>query len=55
MIYQKVVGNLELGTNLEVDNPKARTKCGVDLGVCTESRISLGVCVGGLTLGYVLS
>ena len=57
MIDQKVVGNLELGTNLEVDNPKARTesrvdkdleehtKFGVDLGVCTVLKVdNLEVC-----------
>ena len=35
----KVVGNLGLGTNLEVDNLEARTDIGVDLEVCTESGV----------------
>jgi len=51
MIDQKVVGNLELGTDLEVDNPEARTnswvnkhpeeytESGVDLGVCTILKV----------------
>ena len=57
MVDQKAVGNLELGTALEVDNPEARTKAGVDkdleehtklgvdLGVCTVLRVdTLEVC-----------
>jgi len=54
MVDQKVVGNLELGTDFEVDNLEARTKTGVDLEVyidtgvdievCTESRVDLEVC-----------
>ena len=44
MVDQKVVGNLELGTDLEVDNPEARTETGVDLEVCTESGVDLEVC-----------
>ncbi len=54
MIDQKVVGNLELGTDLEVDNLEARIETGVDLEVyidtgvdievCTESRVDLEVC-----------
>ena len=57
MIDQKAVGNLELGTDLEVDNPEAHTKAGVDkdpeehidfwvdLGVCTVLKVdTLEVC-----------
>ena len=54
MVDQKVVGNLELGTDFEVDNLEARTESGVDLEVyidtrvdievCTESRVDLEVC-----------
>ena len=44
MIDQKAVGNLQLGTDLEVDNPEARTESGADLGVCTEFGVDLGVC-----------
>ena len=54
MIDRKVVGNLELGTDLEVDNLEARTEIrvdleayietGVDLEVCTESRVDLEEC-----------
>jgi len=54
MVDQKVVGNLELGTDFEVDNLEARTETGVDLEVyidtrvdievCTESRVDLEVC-----------
>ena len=53
-VDQKVVGNLELGTDFEVDNLEARTESGVDLEVyidtgvdievCTESRVDLEVC-----------
>ena len=48
MTDQKAVGNLELGTELEVDNPEARTESGiekhpeeygVDLGVCTVLKV----------------
>ena len=45
MIDQNAVGNLELGTDLEVDNPEARTESRVDLGVCTESGVDHGVCI----------
>ena len=48
MTNQKAVGNLELGTNLEVDNPKARTESGVDKHPEEYTEF-------GLTLGYVLS
>ena len=54
MVDQKEVGNLELGTDFEVDNIEARTESGVDLEVyidtgvdievCTESRVDLEVC-----------
>ena len=54
MVDQKVVGNLELGIDFEVDNLEARTETGVDLEVyidtgvdievCTESRVDLEVC-----------
>ena len=54
MVDQKAVGNLELGTDFEVDNLEARTESGVDLEVyidtgvdievCTESRVDLEVC-----------
>ena len=46
MIDQKVVENLELGTDLEVDNPEACTKSGVDkdLEEHTEFGVDLGVC-----------
>ena len=51
MIDQKVVGNLEMGTDLGVDNPEARTDTGVDLevhtdidfGVHTDIEVDLGV------------
>ena len=46
MIDGKVVGNLGLGTDLEVDNLEARTDTGVDLEVHIDT---------GLTLRYVLS
>ena len=39
MIDQKVVENLELGTDLEVDNPEACTESRVDLGVCTILKV----------------
>jgi len=55
MVDQKVVGNLELGTDFEVDNLEARTETGVDLEVyidtgvdievCTDSRVDLEVCI----------
>ena len=41
MVDQKAVGNLELGTDLEVDNPEARTEAGVDKD--PEKHIVLGV------------
>ena len=44
MIDQKVVGNLELGTNLEVDNLEARTETGVDLEVYIDTAVDLEVC-----------
>ena len=46
MIDQKVVGNLELGTDLEVDNPEVRTESGADkdLEEHTEFGVDLGVC-----------
>ena len=51
MIDQKAVGNLEMGTDLGVDNPEARTDTGVDLevhtdidfGVHTDIEVDLGV------------
>ena len=47
MIDQKVVGNLELGTDLEVDNPEALTDFGVDKHpeAYTECGVDLGVCI----------
>ena len=39
-----MVGNLELGTDLEVDNLEECTETGVDLEVCTETGVDLGVC-----------
>ena len=55
IIDQKVVGNLGLDTDLEVDNLEARTETavdlevyidtGVDLEVCTESGVDLEVCI----------
>ena len=46
MIDQKVVGNLELGTDLEVDNLEACTESRVDKDPeeYTESWVDLGVC-----------
>ena len=41
MIYWKVVGNLGLGTNLEVDNLEARTDTGVDLEVHIDTGVDL--------------
>lgn len=45
MIHQKVVGNLEFSTDLEVDNPEARTESGVDNHPkeYTGSGVDLGV------------
>jgi len=43
MIDRKVVGNLELGTDLEVDNPEARTDTEVDLEVHIDTRVDLEV------------
>ena len=42
-----MVGSLELGTNLEVDNPEARTEFGVDKHPeeYIESGVDLGVCI----------
>ena len=48
MINQKAVGNLELGTDLEVDNPEARTEAGVDKD--PEDHIELGVDPGVCTV-----
>jgi len=47
MIDQKAVGNLESGTDLEVDNPKPRTESGVDRPPeeHIESGVDLGVCI----------
>ena len=46
VVDQKTVGNLELGTDLEVDNPKAHTESGVDKHPekYTKSGVELGVC-----------
>ena len=46
MIDQKVVENLELGIDLEVDNLEACTESGVDkyLEEHTEFGVDLGVC-----------
>ena len=43
MIDQKAVGNLEMGTDLGVDNPEARTDTGVDLEVHTDIEVDFGV------------
>ena len=43
MIDQKVVGNLGLGTDLEVDNLEARTETGVDLEVYIDIGFDLDV------------
>ena len=43
MIDRKVVGNLGLGTNLEVDNLEARSDTGVDLEVHIDTRVDLEV------------
>ena len=48
MTDQKAVGNLELGTDLEVDNPEARTEAGVDKD--PEEHIELGVDLGACTV-----
>ena len=47
MVNQKVVGNLELGTDLEVDNPEAHTEVGVDKD--PEEHIEFGVDPGVCT------
>ena len=44
MIDQKVVGNLELGTDCDVDNLEARTETGVDLEVYIDTGVDLEVC-----------
>ena len=44
MVYQKVVGNLELGTDLEVDNLEVRTETGIDLKVYIDTGVDLEVC-----------
>ena len=36
-----MVGNLEIGTDLEVDNLEARTETGVDLEVYIDTRVDL--------------
>ena len=55
MTDQKAVGNLELGTDLEVDNPDASTKSGVD-NHPKEYGVDLGVCtvlkVGNLEVAF---
>ena len=48
MADQKAVGNLELGTYLEVDNPEARTEAGVDKD--PEEHIEFGVDLGAYTV-----
>jgi len=48
MIDQKVVGNLELGTDLEVDNPEERTKSWVDMR--PKEHIEFGVDLGVSTV-----
>ena len=48
MIDQKAIGNLELGTDLEVDNPEALTEAGVDKD--PEEHIELGVDPGVCTV-----
>ena len=56
MVDQKVVGNLELGTDLEVDNLEARTKTRVDLEVYIDTGLTLRYVPSlGLTLRYVVS
>lgn len=47
MIYQKLVGNLELGIGLEVDNPEVHIDFGVDKHPkqYTEFGVELGVCI----------
>ena len=42
-VDQKVVGNLEMGTDLGVDNPEARTDTGVDLEVHTDIEVDFWV------------
>jgi hypothetical protein len=56
-VDQKAVGNLEVGTDLGVDNPEARTDTGVDLevrtdidfGVHTDIEVDLGVAPQAVT------
>ena len=43
MIDQKAVGNLEMGTDLGVDNPEARTDTGVDLEVHIDIEVDFEV------------
>ena len=43
MIDREVAGNLELGTDLGVDNPEARTDTGVDLEVHIDTGVDLEV------------
>ena len=42
-VDQKAVGNLEMGTDLGVDNPEARTDTGVDLEVHIDIEVDFGV------------
>jgi len=44
MVDQKVVGNLELGTDFEVDNLEARIETRVDLEVYIDTRVDIEVC-----------
>ena len=43
MVDQKAVGNLELATDLEVDNLEARTETRVDLEVYIDTGVDLEV------------
>ena len=43
MMDQKAVGNLEVGTDLGVDNPEARTDTGVDLEVHIDIEVDFEV------------
>ena len=42
-VDQKAVSNLEMGTDLGVYNPEARTDTGVDLEVHTDIEVDFGV------------
>ena len=56
MVDQKAVGNLELGIDLGVDNPEARTETGVDLEVYIDTGLTLRYILSlGLTLRYEMS